>query len=292
MPTDNAKKESGESGTHPVAADDLIEVRFAYEPGEDVKGRIRGDAFGRRKLVSIESYASSLKWLRRPPQNRERWVCRVIRDTDPDNALKGRLYVQLVQPRHLIFPVRSGAVLLVPEATLIKLESTPQMLRLIYEATTDLEFSTEQVNQVLQLDFHHPVGFDPRVSAPKIAYDEPTSFAMRRGYGLSRVLRGSNEGRTPVSRITLWVSPENNTYGQVRLEDAIYGDVAPREPRSTYAHLPHMPDMKKKFDASVAYWTTHAFLYDSTTMGPIVTSTWQEVIERLPRFPGSRERAA
>ncbi len=293
MPTDNAKKESGESGTHAVVADDLIEVRFEYEPGEDVKGSVRGDAFGRRKLVSLDGHASGPEWLgRRSPQSRERWVCRVIRDTDPNNARKGRLCVQLVQPRHLILPVRSGTVLHVPEATLIKLESTPEIMRLICEAAPRLRFSTEQVNQAQMIEFDHPVGFDSRVSAPKIAYDEPTSFASRRGHGLSRVLRGPIESRIPVSRITLWVSPQNGTYGHVRLDDAMYGDVAPREPRNAYARLPHIPDMKKKFDASIAYWTTHAFLYDRTTMGPIITSTWQEVIERLPRFPGERENAA
>lgn len=276
-----------ETDNENAQCDDLIEVKFEYHDGP-AKGYVARDfRADRKKIVFLKrgGHSALTDLVRRRPLSGERWLCRIVRDTAPDAPRLGSFYVELVEPRQLMLPLPTGDCLYVPMHVIRRLGgATSDILRLLPEISRKIVLPAHVHRHAQTIDLGKSIGRDTRIVAPEVGYDVPALFALRQARGNpSRVVQNLAIEAPLVSCVTIWYSETSPGYWQLR--DAVFGGWAPREPWN-YRQVP------VRLEKSISYWSRHAFLYDRTIMGPIITKTWREVIERNGRFPGKTEVAA
>jgi hypothetical protein len=138
-----------------------------------------------------------------------------------------------------------------------------------------------------------PVGRPIFVEAPEIALDDSAMFAKRIGRGrLSRVVLNTKEPTSPTPWVSCWVEPEASNEMHWKLTDAYIGRHVHREPWVFGPLAPSLTKDEVAYSDSLSFWRTHAFVYDAKTMGPLVPTTWREVLEHRERFQHLKDVAA
>lgn len=237
-------------------------------------GRIDTDPQGRSKVVFVTDDKLMMPgYLRHHRVSQgERWICRVIRDTKPQDSSHGALIVALVWPVFLKFPAAFGRMVIIPQFATEMLKAQPEVLRYLEYAIADVALPDDGSNLGVEVDMGEPIAKNRLIRVGSVGYDETCDFAFRSGRRKpSRVTIAQPTEDT--STIVIWAS--RNTKGDPKsyvLRTAYIGTLSPREPWACR-------DEGELCEKSFPFWSEHALAYDPATMSSIFRTSWRGVIE-------------
>lgn len=159
----------------------------------------------------------------------------------------------------------SGHVIVIPEETVEHLKAHPDVWDVLKEAVgllvLDGSFCAKDV------DLGRVIGKSGCVPASKISVDEVTTFALRTNR--TRPSRVVVADKVDTSKVSIIAAPKDeSTY---TLFTAWIGELAPKEPGDAASEAER--------EGSLAFWTSHALVWDAETCGEIFETTWEQVLE-------------
>jgi len=151
----------------------------------------------------------------------------------------------------------------------------PGALELLAEVAPTIQLPEDGSRLEVQLDLGRELGCASLIKTAPIGIDEEDTFALRSGRDKpSRVIRPWSDWYQAVSTFVVVGRPDNRLApGDYRLTTAYVGQIAPREPWDKKLGSSHVSD-----EESLAFWLTHALVWDPTTMGKPFRSTWRQVL--------------
>ncbi len=126
----------------------------------------------------------------------------------------------------------------------------------------------------VQFDLGRPLGAASLVEVKPIGIDEETVFALRKGRDKPSHVIVLESEPPQISTFVVVGRPDRNLpEGDYRLMTAYVGVIAPREPWDKKTHSQHVTD-----DEALAFWSSHAIVWDPASMGETFVSTWRKVL--------------
>ncbi len=160
---------------------------------------------------------------------------------------------------------KNGRTIHVPAETIEHLAAHPDVTSVIEEAAGLLVLTGAFCAQ--DVDMGRPIGLSGCVPATRLGLDDTATFALRVNRPrASRVAVGVE--KVPTSRVAFIAAPLPD--GSYRLITSWVGELAPKEPGDASPGA--------EFDQSFEFWSTHALVYDEETCGPVLETTWREVL--------------
>lgn len=175
----------------------------------------------------------------------------------------------------MYFLSRCGRRIIANEATQLHLRAHPEVWPLLAEACLRVQLPIDGSTFNDEVEMGKIVGRSGCVTTPRVGLEMKTTFAQRPArLGLSRVIIGV--GRE-VSHVVIVASPvdPNRPDHDYALHTAYIGERAPKEPWNLSITT------KEEWLTSFSFWATHALIYDSKVMGPIVMTTWGAVCKAV-----------
>ena len=161
----------------------------------------------------------------------------------------------------------SGAAVAVPEQTQKHLQAHPEVGAVLEEAVSAARFPRGEFAR-LEVGLGRVVGHDSLV-----VDTESCLFALRKGR--EKASRASLKGAPESERISLVAYWDEERELHVLIA-AWVGILAPREPWD-----PNISS-HREFQESLAFWNSHALVWDPEVMGPTFESSWALVLGPEP----------
>jgi len=167
-----------------------------------------------------------------------------------------------------ILKTSCGGQIIVPPKTALHLRAHPEVERLLGEVCERLTLPSDSSFLRCEVEMGRIVGFAGCVETPPVKVDEPATFARRiERSGPSRVVMMQREETTKISLLAFPSREDARTYVLIT---AWVGSLAPKEPWD--------PNISSEIERreSLAFWLSHALVYDPSVMGESFTSSWSE----------------
>ncbi len=189
----------------------------------------------------------------------------MFRDVMGWKTLKKETYMQLRDQ----YVTKCGGFLVVPPRTKEHLLVHPEVTQLLEVAARRVILPIDGSFLARAVDLGRPVGYSGCVESEAVGETKQATFAIRTARRkASRVVVGVKGSIVNTVVILAFQAREvTNTYVLVT---SYVGDLAPKEPWDT------LPGPER--EASFAFWSEHALVYDGAVMGEPFQSTWGEII--------------
>lgn len=169
-----------------------------------------------------------------------------------------------------MYRTKCGGMILVSTNTALHLQAHPEVFDLLTEAIGQIKLPNDGSRLAVEVDLGRILGRSGCVATPVITNQTRATFAKRVNRPFpSRVAIGAVG--LEISHVVIIAKPSDRP-GVYDLITAYVGDLAPKEPWD--------PTLTTEVEraASLAFWTSHALVYDQTIMGPPIVSTWDAVL--------------
>jgi hypothetical protein len=170
----------------------------------------------------------------------------------------------------LTLPTASGAGVRITSDARAHLEAHPTVWRVLREAVARITLPESANVSASEIDLGRPLELATLLPAPALDLDTPASFAVRQNRAHpSRVTE-----ETPTtweSTVVVHVS-RATADAPFELATAFIGKLAPLEPWDQRLTSP------EALRTALEFWSRHALVYDSSFMGPIITSSWSHIL--------------
>ena len=166
------------------------------------------------------------------------------------------------------YRTKCGGVLVLPPKTKEHLVAHPEVGGLIEEVAGLIELPRDGSFVAKEIDLGRTVGRSGCVSATTVGPESNATFALRAGRRKpSRVAVGTIGPEASTVVVLAFAGREPATYVLIT---AYVGELAPKEPWDA--------EPGPEREDSLAFWSSHALVWDGEVMGKPFTSTWSEVI--------------
>lgn len=166
------------------------------------------------------------------------------------------------------YRTKCGGALVLPSKTKEHLVAHPEVGDMLEEVAGLIELPRDGSFLAREVDLGRVVGRSGCISAPAVGSEGEATFALRAGRRKpSRVAVGAVGPEVSTMVVLAFAGKEPRTYVAIT---AYVGALAPKEPWDTAPG--------KEREASLAFWSSHALVWDPGVMGQPIVSTWSAII--------------
>jgi hypothetical protein len=172
---------------------------------------------------------------------------------------------------HATYPTACGGTIAIPAKAQAHLLAHPDVSAHLGAAIAKIRLPVSDFLRA-EVDMGRIIGPNGRISTPVISLDDPALFALRLGRDKpSRVAPLDTTGPN-TTYLSVLAFPSRSSHRQYVCATAWIGRLAEKEPWD--------PQIRSESEriACLAFWSSHALIYDSTVMSPPFSSTWRQVI--------------